>query len=405
MLFKDIVGQEAVKQKLVTMLAQNRLSHALLFLGKEGSGALPLALAFANYVSLDPTAINNSKSAESPGLFGAREVSITKIPETAEEADIFMQNHPAYPKVRDMVHPDIHFTYPVITKKSNEKPLSSDFAKQWREFIKEQPYGNVFDWLQFIEAENKQGNITAHECNEIIRKLSLKSFESAYKILILWMPEFLGKEGNKLLKLIEEPPPNTLFILVAESEEQVLATILSRTQLIKVPLAADTEIIQYLRQQTEVVKAMQVTGISEGNIREALHLLKGDDDNWLLLVRDCFNAVKKTGPVGMAAWVTQLNELGRERQKQFLRYFIHILENSIKTNILGLSYVHLPEAEMDFVQKLNNICSIDSLEEIALLLNAQIYHIERNANAKMLFHALIIRIYHIIANKHVILIS
>jgi DNA polymerase III subunit delta' len=405
MLFKNIVGQVEVKQKLITMVEHNRLSHALLFLGKEGSGALPLALAFANYISLNPTGSQIKPAESSVDLFGETVLTEHKIPTNADEADAFIQHHQSYGKVKDLVHPDIHYTYPVITKKAGEKPLSSDFITNWRQFVKEQPYGNVFDWLQYIGAENKQGNISAHECNEIIRKLSLKSFESEYKILVLWMPEFLGKEGNKLLKLIEEPPPNTLFILVAESEDQILATILSRTQLVKVPLPHDEEIIQYLREKTDVVKAMQIVGISEGNVREALHLLVGDEDDWLLLVRDCFNAVKKTGPIGMVQWVTSLNELGRERQKQFIRYFIHILENCIKASILGINYIHLPDNEKEFVQRLNKITPVDALEEMANLLNDQIYYIERNANAKMLFHALIIRIYHIIANKNVILIS
>ena len=142
---------------------------------------------------------------------------------------------PCLYKANQLVHPDIHFSYPVITKKAGEKPISTDFITEWREFVATNPYGNVYDWLQFIGAENKQGNITADECNDIIRKLSLKSFESEYKILIMWMPEFLGKEGNKLLKLIEEPPPNTLFILVAENEDLILPTIVSRCQLVKIP--------------------------------------------------------------------------------------------------------------------------------------------------------------------------
>ena len=133
------------------------------------------------------------------------------------------------------MHPDIHFTYPTISKKSGTPSLSSDFAAEWREFVKLHPYGNDFDWLQFIGAENKQGNITAAECNEIVRVLSLKSFEQGYKIHILWMPEYLGTEGNKLLKLIEEPPPNTLFLLVAQDDARILATILSRTQLVRIP--------------------------------------------------------------------------------------------------------------------------------------------------------------------------
>ncbi|RYY00110.1 MAG: hypothetical protein EOO53_22520, partial [Gammaproteobacteria bacterium] len=208
------------------MVQHNRLSHALLFLGKEGSGALPMALAFAQYVSLLPT--NNGS--QEPSLFG--EPVEVKLPATADEADTWMQKQPSFSKAAQMVHPDIHYSYPVIKKttRSDEKPVSTDWAAEWREFIQQYPYGNVYDWLQAIGAENKQGNITAQECNDIIRKLNLKSFESGYKILVLWMPEYLGKEGNKLLKLIEEPPADTLFILVAENESSILSTILSRCQ-------------------------------------------------------------------------------------------------------------------------------------------------------------------------------
>jgi DNA polymerase-3 subunit delta' len=402
MLFKDIIGREAIKQKLVDMVAQNRLSHALLFLGKEGSGALPLALAFANYVCLNPTVIESNTE---PDLFGEATSEKKTIPTTALEADAFIQSHKSFGKINDLVHPDIHYTYPVITKKTGEKPVSTDFITPWRSFVKEQPYSNVFDWLQFIGAENKQGNITANECNEIVRKLSLKSFESEYKILIVWMPEFLGKEGNKLLKLIEEPPPDTLFILVAESEEQILSTILSRTQLIKVPLAEDEEIVQYLREKVDVVQAMQITASSYGNIREALQMINHSDENWINLVKDCLNAVLRTGPTGMVQWVNALNELGREKQKQFLKYYIQLIEYAIKANILGVGSITLPDDEKEFIQKLIKRVPADSLEEIANLLNHQIYHIERNANAKLLFHALIIRLYHIIANKNVILIQ
>src|SRR4029079_12831395 len=170
------------------------------------------------------------------------EVAAPTIPSTPAEADAFMEKNPAYSKASKFVHPDIHFSYPVIPKKSGDKPKSTDYITEWREFISMYPYGNAFDWLQFIGAENKQGNITAEECNDIIHKLSLKSFESEYKILVMWMPEYLGKGGNKLLKLIEEPPANTLFILVAENESLILPTILSRTQLVKVPMLSTLQV-------------------------------------------------------------------------------------------------------------------------------------------------------------------
>src|SRR5215204_3988792 len=236
MLFKDVIGQTDIKKHLIELVQHNRLSHALLFVGKEGSGALPLALALAGFVCLAPASSGESpESSEGFSLFGndpalqKKNISSTPLGIARPQLDEWMQKHPSYSKVRDMVHPDIHCTYPVITKKTGTPPISTDWIHEWRQFISSNPYGNVYDWLQFIEAENKQGNITAQECNDIIRKLNLKSFESEYKVLIVWMPEYLGNEGNKLLKLIEEPPANTLFILVTENESQILPTILSRT--------------------------------------------------------------------------------------------------------------------------------------------------------------------------------
>ena len=234
MVFRDIIGQASVKAHLIDMVQHNRLSHALLFLGKEGSGALPLAINFAQFVVSQPAA--SEPVADLFGGFTTIEAGPAyKTPEDLAE-------DPSYLRAAKLLHPDLHFSYPVISKKPGEKPVSADYISDWRDFYTQFPYGNIYDWLQFIGAENKQGNITAEECNEIIHKLSLKSFESAYKVLVLWMPEYLGKEGNKLLKLIEEPPPNTLFILVAESEEQILPTLLSRCQLIKVPLLSNEEV-------------------------------------------------------------------------------------------------------------------------------------------------------------------
>src|ERR1700741_440755 len=173
---------------------------------------------------------------------------------------------PSCKKSAQLIHPDIHFSYPVVTKKSGSPPISADYISEWREFIKNYPYGNVYDWLQFIGAENKQGNITAQECNDIIRKLNLKSFESEYKILIMWMPEYLGNEGNKLLKLIEEPPPNTLFILVAENESLILPTIVSRCQLVKIPELENKEVEEALVNRSNVnpETARQLASLSEG---------------------------------------------------------------------------------------------------------------------------------------------
>jgi len=400
MLFRDIIGQQEVKQHLVELVQHNRLSHALLFLGKEGSGALPLAITFAEYISLIP---QTSLSAGS-SLFGEGPAIKPVLPSSAQEAEEWMLKQPGFSKIKDLVHPDIHFSYPVITKKPGTPPISTDYISEWREFVKNYPYGNVYDWLQFIGAENKQGNITANECNDIIRKLSLKSFESEYKILILWLPEYLGNEGNKLLKLIEEPPPNTLFILVAENESQILPTILSRCQLVRIP-ALDTKDIEEAlisRNKTEPQIARQTASVSEGNYREALQMLQHAEEDWQSLLRDWLNAILKTGPVAQTRWVDEISKLGRERQKQFLRYFNHLLEQAIRIGILGDSY-YLPEKEKDFALRLNKIAGLEQQQAVIKELDNAAYYIERNANAKILFHALTIKLYHIIQDKIVFL--
>jgi len=400
MLFRDIIGQQEVKQHLVELVQHNRLSHALLFLGKEGSGALPLAITFAEYISLIP---QTSLSAGS-SLFGDEPAIKPVLPSSAQEAEEWMLKQPGFSKIKDLVHPDIHFSYPVITKKPGTPPISTDYISEWREFVKNYPYGNVYDWLQFIGAENKQGNITANECNDIIRKLSLKSFESEYKILILWLPEYLGNEGNKLLKLIEEPPPNTLFILVAENESQILPTILSRCQLVRIP-ALDTKDIEEAlisRNKTEPQIARQTASVSEGNYREALQMLQHAEEDWQSLLRDWLNAILKTGPVAQTRWVDEISKLGRERQKQFLRYFNHLLEQAIRIDILGDSY-YLPEKEKDFALRLNKIAGLEQQQAVIKELDNAAYYIERNANAKILFHALTIKLYHIIQDKIVFL--
>ncbi len=403
MLFKDVIAQEEIKNHLVQLLNQNRLSHALLFLGKEGSGALPLALAFANFVSLFSS--GNDTAQNNISLFGDEPEEVAEpVATNWQEADVIIQQRAAYAKVAGMVHPDIHFSYPVIPRKSGDKPLSTDYVSEWREFVKQYPYGNGYDWLQFIGAENKQGNITAYECADIIRKLSLKSFESNYKILLMWLPEYLGNEGNKLLKLIEEPPPNTLFLLVAENESLILPTILSRTQLIKVPPLQSADIQNALVQRGAVgaEQARQIALVAEGNYHEALQLLQHAGEDWQSLLREWLNAILKTGPAAQVKWIEEISRLGREKQKQFLRYFNHLLQQAIRLQIIPSFGEQLPEAERDFAGRLNKIATLPQHQAIIEELDKAAYYIERNANAKMLFHALTIKLYHIIAKKEVI---
>lgn len=390
MTFDQVIAQEAIKEQLLHMLEHNRLSHALLFLGKEGSGALPLALAFSAAVI---GANQKAKPAAAVGLFGEPE------PEpTISHGEKLAQQY---------IHPDVHYSYPVVPRKPGDKPLSTDYSAEWREFIQQFPYGSAYDWLQFIGAENKQGNITAHECNDIIRKLNLKSFESGYKILLMWLPEYLGNEGNKLLKMIEEPPADTLFILVAENESLILPTILSRVQLVKIPPLSNEDVAKALqtRAHLDAAQARQVAALSEGNYREALQLLQHAESDWLAIAREWFNALLKTGPVAQVKWIDEMAKIGREKQKQFLKYTTHLLEQAIRLQAMG-SAAHqlaMPENEHDFAQRLNKLCTLAQQQAIIGELDKASYYIERNANAKMLFHALSIKLYHIIKDNSLIL--
>jgi len=378
MSFTSVIGQAPVKQHLVELVHSNRLSHALLFLGPEGSGALPLALAFAQYV-------------------------VCEQPRAGDACGVC----PSCVKAKQLIHPDIHYSYPVIPKKSGDKPVSTDYGAEWREFIGQHPYGNAYDWLQFIGAENKQGNITAQECNDIIHKLNLKSFESGYKILIMWMPEYLGNEGNKLLKLIEEPPANTLFLLVAENESLILQTILSRTQLVKVPLPETADIEQALIERAKVgaEQARPIAVLCEGNYREALQLIRHAEDDWQGVLREWLNAILKNGPIAQVKWIDEISKSGRERQKQFLRYFNHLLEQSIRLRFIGAEGLPIPESEKDIALRLNKIADVGQQQAIIGELDRAAYYIERNAHAKMLFHALTIKVYHILADRKLIVVN
>jgi len=400
MQFSKIINQLEVKQQLVELIQHNRLSHALLFLSKEGSGALSLALALAQYLTCEKANPKSQSKNSNPSLFG--EELTTHDSQLTTQTDS-CGTCPSCIKANRLVHPDIHFAYPVVTKKSGTPPLSVDYMTEWREFINNYPYGNVYDWLQFIGAENKQGNITANECNDIIRKLSLKSFESEYKVLIMWMPEYLGAEGNKLLKLIEEPPPNTLFILIAENETLLLPTIVSRCQMIKIPMLETADIeAALIDSKIDPLKARQVAATAEGNYREALQLLQHAEEDWQSILRDWLNSIIKTGPIAQTKWVEETSRLGREKQKQFLRYFNHLLEQSIRSKIMG-SNIHLPDNEKDFADRLNRLADVSQQQAIIEELDRASYYIERNANAKILFHALTIKLYHIIQDKIVFL--
>lgn len=356
MQFREIVGQSAVKQRLIETVRSGRVSHAQLFLGPEGSGSLALALAYAQYISC-----------ENPGT------------------DDSCGECASCRKYGKLIHPDLHFSYPFFAK--HKEDTAQTFIAEWREAFLDNPYLDLEEWRNSLDAENKQANINIAECHQILQKLSLKPFEGEYKILIMWLPEYLDKEGNTLLKIIEEPPHKTLFLLVAQNQDQILSTILSRTQLVKIPALSDLEVEQHLLQQgVSPERANTIAFLSEGNLQAAQKLLKDiENDNFALFtdwMRICFG---DKGPA-ILDFVEALAKSGRENQKAFLRYGIHFLRECILILSGAGNLVRLPEKEqqvaINFSQK---VLSLGKAEAIISELEQAHYHVERNANPKILF--------------------
>jgi len=355
MQFKQIAGQAAIKQRLINTINENRVSHAQLFLGPEGSGSLPLAIAYAQYLSCE-----DKQPDDSCGVCSSCR------------------------KYQKLAHPDLHFSYPTF---GTTKETAIDFIESWREALLENPYLSLDIWTSYLDAGNKQANINIAECHQIIKKLSFKPFESKYKVLIIWLPEFLDKQGNALLKIIEEPQPNTLFILVAQNQDQILNTILSRTQLIKIPALTYDEIKDELMQnhhQTEFAAA-EIAYLSNGNLTEALSMLQQENKSYHTLfvqwLRLCF---ANKGPEVMA-FVEQASKMGRENQKNFLRYGISFIRECCMLMADAGSLVHLPAEELDTAQRMTKVMTISMAQAISTELEKAHYHVERNANPKILF--------------------
>ncbi|MBX5439034.1 MAG: hypothetical protein IRZ29_05790 [Thermoflavifilum sp.] len=367
MLFSALINQQQARERLLQMVAHQRVPHALLFREPEGSGGLLLAIAFATYVLCEQPTAN-----EACGQCSSCQ------------------------KMDRLMHPDVHFSFPVVSRKSGSEPTSDDYLQEWREFLREFPYGDLQDWLQLIQAENRQGNITAAECREIVRKLSLKSFEGKYKILILWLPEFLGQQGNRLLKLIEEPPEDTLMLFVSQQPQRILGTITSRLQTIQLSPLPPEEIAQALiaRAKAHPQIAAQISLAAEGNYRQALRLLHDAHANWLDLLRNWLNAIAKQQIPALVQWMEEIgsSKTGREQQKFFLQYFLNLIEKTLQAHYLPPANLHLPPAEQDFVNRLKQQLSFSQLVSLSEKLNAAIYHIERNAYAKLVFHALTLQL-------------
>lgn len=371
MQFKDVIGQEYLKKKLVEEVQHDRISHAQLFLGPEGCGNLALALAYAQYINCE-----NKGTTDSCGVCNS------------------------CIKAQKLIHPDIHFSFPVVSKKSGKGAISNDYINEWRSFLEESSYQGIYQWLQFIQAENKQGNITVDECREIIRKLSLKTYEGSNKVMIIWMPEYLGHIGNVLLKIIEEPADNTIFILVAEDLDKILNTIISRTQLVKVPAINDTAISQHLMQHFSLnaEEAKRVAYLSDGNFNETKTIIEDASNINETVLKEWLNACFKHNRAAMIDWVEGIAREGREKQKNFLKYLTFILRESVIMQY-DSSLNRAEGSENQIAGTLQKMLGMEKIGYFVNKIDQAHFHIERNANPKILFFNLSIQLAKLLRSK------
>lgn len=370
MRFSEIPGQKEIINKLISSVRSERVSHAQLFAGPEGCGSLPLALAYAQYVSCE-----NRSNRDSCG------------------------SCKSCIKYEKMIHPDLHFVFPVIKDKKNNEPVSDTYIEQWREFVCLNPYFGLNKWLDSIEVGNAQGLIFATEASEILRKLSLKSFESDFKIMIIWLPEKMHiSTSNKLLKLIEEPPEKTLFILVSEEPDKVIPTVVSRCQLIKIPAFKREDISGYLSERFRIhkAKADDISWISNGNLNRAIELCENEDSSLLNLERfkNLMRFAWKRDIVSIITWSEEIASIGREPQKSFLSFALRLLRENLMLTLdqLKNQLVFLTGEEADFSSKFHPFISQDNIYSFADELNNAYAHIEANGNAKIVFLDLGLRI-------------
>ena len=349
-------------------VAENRVSHAQLFYGPEGSGKLALAIAYAQYICCTSR--------------------LMPSPENNFQGDSCGQC-PSCLKYEKLIHPDLHFYYPIVAKKDEKKVISKDYLSDWRKFlIQSDLFISVNNWYEYIAIENKQGIINAEDCNEMIRTLALKPYESEYKMLIIWMVEKLYyAAAPKILKVLEEPPPKTLFLLVCENHDQVLNTIISRTQLVKVhkfdPLALSKYLIQNFQASEESVK--RILPLANGNIIEAIGLIRSSEDekrnyqNFRQLLQFCYkNEIKS-----ISESVDSIASGGREQIKSFLNFGIRAIRNTMLRNTGNSALVRLEGEELEFINNLSKVIKPEAALAFTDELNRSVYHIERNGAPKI----------------------
>ena len=361
MLFNQIIGQKHIKNHLQVSAENGRIPHAQLFVGKEGSGTLPMAIAYAQFLLC-----NSSESPEACNL-----------------------------KCEKLQHPDLHFSFPVTTNDAVKKhPVSNLFLEDWRAFIKEQPYGSLFNWLQHIGVENKQGNIGVDEAETVVKRLQLKSYEGGFKVMLIWMAEKMNiAAANKLLKLIEEPPNKTVFILITENEEQIINTIKSRCQALHFPVLSEQDIATALieRERCSESEAATIAQQAEGNYNKAVQLLNNDGadlvfEEWFVTwIRTAFKAKGNASVVQqLIEWSETIAKSGRETQKRFLEYCLQFFRQALLLNYKSDNLVFM-ETQTGFdLSKFAPFVHGENILDIEKELNDAMYHIERNGNAKII---------------------
>lgn len=364
MQFKSIIGQENLINKLVTSYNENRMAHTQLFLGNEGSGALSIAIAFAQFVNCTNKIENDSCGVCSSCV-----------------------------KFAKFAHPDLYFIFPTTTTKSVKKdPKSSLFLNEWREYLNENnAYITLNGWYEYLAVGNKQGYIRKDDANELIQKLSLKAYEGEYKIVIFWMIERMNETtSNKLLKTLEEPPDNTLIIMIGEQYEKLLPTVRSRSQLFKIPKLKDEDITRELIKEKDVEKhkAEDIAMVASGNwnlAKEIIHNAEETQTNFLNFrkwLRLCF---QPKDYLELYKFNQDMTKIGREKQKSFLNYGLEIIHNAILHNHGNDEKIKKAGDELDFTQKFAPFINEINQVELYTALNQAIYHIERNAHAGILF--------------------
>lgn len=367
MTFSEVLGQQHIKSHLAKTVKSGKIPHTQLFIGKTGSGLLALALSYANQI-------------------------LCQSYDEKSNAYTSCKN-----KVDKLSHPDLHFVYPVNTNEGVKKnPISDNFVSSWRDFVLNNSYSSLYNWYQFIGIEKKQGNISKHEAVSISKKLSLKSYEGGYKVLIVWMAEKMNNEcANQLLKLIEEPPEKTVILLLAENVEIILDTIKSRCQKLHIPPLAEEEIYQELIDAYSLKsnEAKKISHQSNGDFNKTLQIIKEDnkdvlfEDLFVLWVRTAFKAKKNKEAVNeLFNWSEKIAEEGRETQKRFLNFCLEIFRQAMLKNYNAESLIYFQSHDGNFsFDKFSAYIHQNNILDIRETLEKAIYHIERNGNAKIIF--------------------